>query len=142
MFSFPFPCAHLGGFAHVYLVRSAAPVNGTIHHVLKRMLVADHAMLQDVKKEVDIMVSCALRQHIATRSLGGLASLFNSYSKANTKGSSEYRQSHRFCLESPPGRSLRSLYSHGILRRYVSCVIFQLICTPSFGSPSSSTSFA
>ncbi|KAG8816919.1 hypothetical protein FRC19_011711 [Serendipita sp. 401] len=44
-----------GGFAHVYLVRSAAPVNGTIHHVLKRMLVADHVMLQDVKKEVDIM---------------------------------------------------------------------------------------
>ncbi|CCA67746.1 related to serine/threonine kinase ARK1 [Serendipita indica DSM 11827] len=44
-----------GGFAHVYLVKSATPVNGTQHHVLKRMLVADHVMLQDVKKEVDIM---------------------------------------------------------------------------------------
>lgn len=45
-----------GGFAHVYLVRSATPVNGTNHHVLKRMLVADEGMLKDVKKEVDIMV--------------------------------------------------------------------------------------
>ncbi|KIM32268.1 hypothetical protein M408DRAFT_326890 [Serendipita vermifera MAFF 305830] len=44
-----------GGFAHVYLVRTATPVNGTTQHVLKRMLVADHMMLQDVKKEVDIM---------------------------------------------------------------------------------------
>ncbi|PVF97695.1 hypothetical protein CPB86DRAFT_785488 [Serendipita vermifera] len=44
-----------GGFAHVYLVRSAAPINGTIHHVLKRMLVADPAMLKEVNKEVDVM---------------------------------------------------------------------------------------
>ena len=55
-----------GGFAHVYLVKSATPVNGTHHHVLKRMLVADHVMLQDVKKEVDIMVSWLAGHRAAT----------------------------------------------------------------------------
>jgi len=45
-----------GGFAHVYLVRTATPVYGTTHHVLKRIAVANEAMLTEVKKEVDIMV--------------------------------------------------------------------------------------
>ena len=45
-----------GGFAHVYLVRTSAPVYGTTHHVLKRIAVASDSMLTDVKKEVDIMV--------------------------------------------------------------------------------------
>ena len=45
-----------GGFAHVYLVRTAAPVYNTTHHVLKRIAVHNEAMLTDVKKEVDIMV--------------------------------------------------------------------------------------
>ncbi|CEL60146.1 hypothetical protein RSOLAG1IB_09395 [Rhizoctonia solani AG-1 IB] len=44
-----------GGFAHVYLVRTATPVMGTTQHVLKRMAVADVATLSEVKKEVDIM---------------------------------------------------------------------------------------
>ncbi|KAK7058516.1 Ark- serine/threonine protein kinase [Paramarasmius palmivorus] len=44
-----------GGFAHVYLVRTAQPVYNTTHHVLKRIAVANEAMLTDVKKEVDIM---------------------------------------------------------------------------------------
>ncbi|CAE6534419.1 unnamed protein product [Rhizoctonia solani] len=44
-----------GGFAHVYLVRTATPVMGTTQHVLKRMAVADVATLAEVKKEVDIM---------------------------------------------------------------------------------------
>ncbi|KLO07014.1 hypothetical protein SCHPADRAFT_923009 [Schizopora paradoxa] len=44
-----------GGFAHVYLVRTAEPVFGTTHHVLKRIAVANEAMLGNVKKEVDIM---------------------------------------------------------------------------------------
>ncbi|KAJ8084541.1 Ark- serine/threonine protein kinase [Marasmius tenuissimus] len=44
-----------GGFAHVYLVRTATPVYGTTHHVLKRIAVNNEAMLTDVKKEVDIM---------------------------------------------------------------------------------------
>ncbi|KAG7099678.1 hypothetical protein E1B28_001502 [Marasmius oreades] len=44
-----------GGFAHVYLVRTAAPVYNTTHHVLKRIAVHGEAMLTDVKKEVDIM---------------------------------------------------------------------------------------
>jgi len=46
----------LGGFAHVYLVKTATPVYNTTHHVLKRIAVANEAMLTDVKKEVDIMV--------------------------------------------------------------------------------------
>ncbi|KAL1669125.1 hypothetical protein GGF50DRAFT_45113 [Schizophyllum commune] len=44
-----------GGFAHVYLVRTATPVYGTTHHVLKRIAVANDAMLTEVKQEVDIM---------------------------------------------------------------------------------------
>ncbi|KAG6830894.1 hypothetical protein H0H92_014045 [Tricholoma furcatifolium] len=44
-----------GGFAHVYLVRTATPVYNTTHHVLKRIAVANEAMLKEVKKEVDVM---------------------------------------------------------------------------------------
>ncbi|KAJ3514015.1 hypothetical protein NLJ89_g2618 [Agrocybe chaxingu] len=44
-----------GGFAHVYLVRTPAPVYNTTHHVLKRIAVASESMLTEVKKEVDIM---------------------------------------------------------------------------------------
>ena len=47
----------LGGFAHVYLVRTAQPVYNTTHHVLKRIAVPNEAMLSEVKKEVDIMVT-------------------------------------------------------------------------------------
>ena len=49
-----------GGFAHVYLVRTAQPVYNTTHHVLKRIAVPDEAMLTEVKKEVDIMVRAVL----------------------------------------------------------------------------------
>ena len=45
-----------GGFAHVYLVRTPTPVYNTTHHVLKRIAVANEAMLSEVKKEVDVMV--------------------------------------------------------------------------------------
>ncbi|KAH9923619.1 uncharacterized protein B0H18DRAFT_1095244 [Fomitopsis serialis] len=44
-----------GGFAHVYLVRTATPVMNTTHHVLKRIAVPNEGMLTEVKKEVDIM---------------------------------------------------------------------------------------
>ncbi|KAG6335089.1 hypothetical protein ID866_3998 [Astraeus odoratus] len=44
-----------GGFSHVYLVRTPTPVYNTTHHVLKRIAVANEAMLAHVKKEVDIM---------------------------------------------------------------------------------------
>ncbi|KAI0673834.1 hypothetical protein C8Q78DRAFT_1019281 [Trametes maxima] len=44
-----------GGFAHVYLVRTAQPVYNTTHHVLKRIAVPNETMLSEVKKEVDIM---------------------------------------------------------------------------------------
>ncbi|KAG5636593.1 hypothetical protein H0H81_007533 [Sphagnurus paluster] len=44
-----------GGFAHVYLVRTATPVYNTTHHVLKRIAVSNEAMLTEVKKEVDVM---------------------------------------------------------------------------------------
>jgi hypothetical protein len=46
----------VGGFAHVYLVRTATPIYNTTHHVLKRIAVPDEAALTEVKKEVDIMV--------------------------------------------------------------------------------------
>jgi hypothetical protein len=39
----------------VYLVKTPQPVNGTTHHVLKRIAVPNEAMLSEVKKEVDIM---------------------------------------------------------------------------------------
>ncbi|OCH95729.1 hypothetical protein OBBRIDRAFT_499625 [Obba rivulosa] len=44
-----------GGFAHVYLVRTATPVYNTTHHVLKRIAIPNESMLSEVKKEVDIM---------------------------------------------------------------------------------------
>ncbi|KAF8921899.1 hypothetical protein CPB85DRAFT_1265030 [Mucidula mucida] len=44
-----------GGFAHVYLVRTATPVYNTTYHVLKRMAVPDEKMLTEVKQEVDVM---------------------------------------------------------------------------------------
>ncbi|KAF7436406.1 hypothetical protein PC9H_003239 [Pleurotus ostreatus] len=44
-----------GGFAHVYLVRTATPVYNTTHHVLKRIAVDSEGMLTEVKKEVDVM---------------------------------------------------------------------------------------
>ena len=37
-------------------MRTATPVYSTTHHVLKRIAVANEAMLTEVKKEVDIMV--------------------------------------------------------------------------------------
>src|SRR5271169_309874 len=46
----------LGGFAHVYLVRTPTPVYNTTHHVLKRIQVSDESMLTEVRKEVDVMV--------------------------------------------------------------------------------------
>jgi AP2-associated kinase len=59
-----------GGFAHVYLVRTSAPVYGTTHHVLKRIAVGNDSMLTDVKKEVDIMVSTRYFVTMATHSSG------------------------------------------------------------------------
>ena len=37
-------------------MRTATPVYGTTHHVLKRIAVPNDNMLTEVKKEVDIMV--------------------------------------------------------------------------------------
>lgn len=45
-----------GGFAHVYLVRTDKPVGGTTQHVLKHIRVNQESMLNEVRKEVDIMV--------------------------------------------------------------------------------------
>ena len=59
-----------GGFAHVYLVRTSAPVYGTTHHVLKRIAVSNDSMLTDVKKEVDIMVSICFSMTTATHLSG------------------------------------------------------------------------
>jgi AP2-associated kinase len=49
-----------GGFAHVYVVRTANPINNTFQHVLKRIAVADRNMLAEVQKEVDVMVHITL----------------------------------------------------------------------------------
>lgn len=38
----------------------------TTHHVLKRIAVANEIMLTEVKKEVDIMVRCAMRYFFLT----------------------------------------------------------------------------
>ena len=40
----------------MYLVRTPTPVYNTTHHVLKRIAVANESMLNEVRKEVDIMV--------------------------------------------------------------------------------------
>lgn len=60
----------LGGFAHVYLVQTAEPVYGTTHHVLKRIAVANESMLNEVKKEVDIMVRFRI-QYVAAPNFTG-----------------------------------------------------------------------
>ena len=52
-----------GGFAHVYLVRTAEPAFNTTPHVLKRIAVANEEMLNEVKKEVDIMVRRRVGSH-------------------------------------------------------------------------------
>ena len=51
-----------GGFAHVYLASSATPIPAgspaaTTRHVLKRMAVPDQAGVEEVGKEVKVMVS-------------------------------------------------------------------------------------
>lgn len=51
-----------GGFAHVYLATSATPIPegspvATTRHVLKRMAVPDQAGVEEVGKEVKVMVS-------------------------------------------------------------------------------------
>lgn len=62
----------------------------TTHHVLKRIAVANEAMLSEVKKEVDIMVSyCDIYDFFLT----GVSRL-----SEVTKRSSKYRASHRRSL--------------------------------------------
>lgn len=48
-----------GGFAHVYLVRTQEPINGTDRHVLKRVAVREKSLLDEVRREVEVMVSLA-----------------------------------------------------------------------------------
>ncbi|CDZ96252.1 serine threonine protein [Phaffia rhodozyma] len=44
-----------GGFAHVYLVKTQEPINGTDRHVLKRVAVREKSLLEEVRKEVEVM---------------------------------------------------------------------------------------
>jgi len=46
-----------GGFAHVYLVRLAEPVNNEYQAVLKRIAVSDKSGFNTVLNEVNFMVS-------------------------------------------------------------------------------------
>lgn len=45
-----------GGFAHVYLVKTAELINGTDRHVLKRVAVREKSLLEEVRREVEVMV--------------------------------------------------------------------------------------
>lgn len=73
----------VGGFAHVYLVKSQAPIDGSMVHVLKRIAVPDKEALKGVRKEVDIMVSLSRhlsvgRQEEKSRRWGGGVLLYRS----------------------------------------------------------------
>lgn len=46
----------VGGFAHVYLVRLARPLNGSEVAVLKRVAVPDKEALTSMRTEVETMV--------------------------------------------------------------------------------------
>lgn len=46
-----------GGFAHVYLVKTQELINGTDRHVLKRVAVREKSLLDEVRREVEVMVS-------------------------------------------------------------------------------------
>lgn len=45
-----------GAFAHVYQVRTKELVYGTDTHILKRVVVPEKHMLDDVRREVEVMV--------------------------------------------------------------------------------------
>lgn len=52
---------NIGGFAHVYLVRSSQPIpspagSSETYHVLKRVAAADKPVLREIRWEVDVMV--------------------------------------------------------------------------------------
>jgi hypothetical protein len=96
-----------GGFAHVYLVRTPQPVFGTTHHVLKRIAVANAAMLEEVKKEVDIMVSRRAHPSATVHTQ-------TTYS-AYTPRPSEHSISHRRVVVPDAQRHDRSVCSHGVL---------------------------
>jgi hypothetical protein len=99
----------LGGFAHVYVVRTATPINNTTQHVLKRIAVSDEAMLNEVKKEVDIMVGRL------TISCGyGLMR----ESSADPARSPEHRESHRRVVACITKWNVRGIYIDGTLLRY------------------------
>jgi hypothetical protein len=68
----PFFDRFSGGFAHVYLVRTATPVNNATQHVLKRIAVASESLLSEVEKEIDFMVyllSISFRRSIVSHHL-------------------------------------------------------------------------
>ena len=60
----------IGGFAHVYLVRSSQPIpspagSSETYHVLKRVAAADKPVLREIRWEVDVMVHYLILQCLA-----------------------------------------------------------------------------
>lgn len=92
----------------MYLVRTATPVYNTTHHVLKRIAVANDAMLTEVKKEVDIMV----RRQI--HFIAGASPLEYAAAAQRTP---EHRPPHRCGMAQDAKWFIRGLYSDGILSR-------------------------
>lgn len=57
-----------GGFAHVYLVKTKEKLQGRDLHVLKRVAVRDRKLLDEVRREVEVMVSCCFfRSNLARK---------------------------------------------------------------------------
>lgn len=56
-----------GGFAHVYLVKTQEKLQGRDLHVLKRVAVQDRKLLDEVRREVEVMVSCCSSRSILAR---------------------------------------------------------------------------
>lgn len=56
-----------GGFAHVYLVKTQEKLQGRDLHVLKRVAVRDRKLLDEVRREVEVMVSCCFFRCILAR---------------------------------------------------------------------------
>jgi hypothetical protein len=54
----------LGGFAHVYLCRTKELIRGKDQHVLKRVAVREKSLLDEVRREVEVMVRSSLPRRL------------------------------------------------------------------------------
>ncbi|KAF8333081.1 kinase-like domain-containing protein [Cantharellus anzutake] len=103
-----------GGFAHVYVVQSQAPINGTRQHVLKRIAVSNESMLRDVKKEVDVMKG--LRGH------PNIVNLIDATSIPSPNGTFEVFILMEFC----PGGGIIDMMNRRLRERLTEAEILQI----------------